>query len=333
MPRDVDVMPAVTGSDLRTRVRQTMAATGGKLSQAEVARQAGIPASTLSQYLNDRYPGDVAAVEVALNRWLDTQTVTAEVTELLPVLPSFVDTPTSRRIVAGLAYAQSARNITMVYGAAGVGKTRTIRHYRKKHSNVWVVTASPMRSKTNPLLDAIATALGIVDGRRDPASLSKAIIAKLAGTGGLLIVDEAQHLSDGALEAVRSIHDAVNDDLDDDDAGVGMALVGNTVLYTRVRGQKRTYDFAQVTRRIGKYVRLDGPTDADIQAIAAAFKLDGRDELDIAREIARRPGALGLLEQTLKQAWLMAAGEVPPGRPTVEHIRAAFADLQRDGEL
>lgn len=331
MPRDL--IPAATGSDLRTRIRQVIAAKNGKLSQAEIARQANIPASTLSQYLNDRYPGDVAAVEAALNRWLDTQEATAEVVELLPVLPSFVDTPTSRRIIAGLAYAQSARNIAMVYGAAGVGKTRTIRHYRKTHSSVWVVTASPMRSKTNPLLDAIATALGIVDGRRDPASLSKAIIAKLTGTGGLLILDEAQHLSDGALEAVRSIHDAVNDDLDDDGAGVGVALVGNTVLYTRVRGQKRSYDFSQVTRRIGKYVRLDGPTDDDVQAIAAAFKLHGRDELDMAREIARRPGALGLLEQTLKQAWLMAAGEVPPGRPTLDHIRAAFSDLQRDGEL
>jgi DNA transposition AAA+ family ATPase len=332
MPLDTNTA-AATGSDLRARVLQIIAATNGKLSQAEVARQAGIPASTLSQYLRDLYPGDVAKVEGALIRWLDTQAVTADVAELLPSLPPFVDTPTSRRITVGLQYAQSARNIVMVYGAAGVGKTRTIRQYRKTHSNVWMVTVDPMLAQLGALLDATATTLGVPDGRRDPASLRKAIITKLKGTGGLLVYDEAQHLTDKALEGVRAIHDAVNDGLDNDDVGVGVALVGNTVLYTRLRGQKRAHDFAQVTRRIGKYVRLDGPTNADIQAIAAAFRLEGPDELDAARQIASRPGALGLLEQVLKQAWLMAAGEAQSTRPTLAHVQAAFADLQRDGEL
>lgn len=326
----LDTTPAATGTDLRSRVRGAMARLS--ISQAEVARRADIPPSTLSQYMNDRYPGDVGPVEDKLARWLETQAVTADVTELLPKLPSYVETPTGARIIAGLRYAQSARTITIIYGAPGVGKTRSLRKYRLMASAVYIVTADPMLAQLGALLDRIATVLGLTDGRRDPATLRKAIIAKLMGSGGLLIVDEAQQLTDKAIEGIRAIHDAVNEDVDDDGVGLGVALCGNPSLYARIFGRGRGHDFSQVTSRIGKPIRIEGVQDGDVRAIAAAFGLTGADELDAAREIARRPGGLRLVEQTLKQAWLLAAGETPQTRPGLEHLQASFADLMRDAD-
>lgn len=334
MPRD-DVFtaaPAPTGDALRQMIRNRIGrAEDGKLSQAEIARQADIPPSTLSQYLNDKYPGDTGPVEQKLTAFLATQHVAADVGALLPRLPAYVDTPTGARIIDALSYAQASRNIACIFGGAGVGKTRTLRHYRRTHSSVWVVTCDPMLAQMGALLDHIAEVLGLADGRRDPPSLRRRIVARLKGTGGLLVFDEVQHLTDKALEALRAIHDGVNADLDDDDApGLGMAWVGNTILYARVTGQKRAEDFAQVTRRIGKFCKVERPTKGDVRAIAAAFGLTGREELEAVEEIASRPGALGLVHQVLRQAWLLAAADVPPGRPTVDLIRTALTDLQRD---
>lgn len=319
-----------TGTALRGRVRGTMVRLN--ISQAEVARRADIPASTLSQYMNARYNGDVGPVEDKLAKWLETQAATSEVTSLLPRLPDFVETPTGAKIIAALRYAQSARTITVIYGAPGVGKTKALRKYKRAASSVWIVTGDPMLAQLGALLDRIATVLGIQDARRDPASLRKAIIAKLMGSGGLLIVDEAQHLTDKAIEGVRSIHDAVNEDVEDGDMGLGAALVGNVSLYARIFGKGRGHDFSQVTSRIGKTVRIERVQDGDVRVIAAAFGLTGADELEAVREIARRPGGLRLVEKVVQQAWLLAGGEAPQGRPRLEHIQASFADLTQDAD-
>src|ERR1035437_1267786 len=50
------------------------------------------------------------------------------------------------------------------------------------------------------------------------------------GTGGLLVIDEAQHLSVAALDQIRSIHDATD---------LGIALVGNQQVYARLTGGNR----------------------------------------------------------------------------------------------
>lgn len=65
---------------------------------------------------------------------------------------------------------------------------------------------------------------------RWPQKRSRATSSRLKGTQGLLIVDEAQHLSAGAIDQLRAVHDR---------AEVGLALLGNEEVWSRIDGGGR----------------------------------------------------------------------------------------------
>ena len=56
------------------------------------------------------------------------------------------------------------------------------------------------------------------------SEMAKAIHARLEGTKGLLIIDEAQNLFPKAMDQIRSFHDQ---------AEIGIALVGNQTVAAR----------------------------------------------------------------------------------------------------
>ena len=85
---------------------------------------------------------------------------------------------------------------------------------------------------------------------------------RVNGVRGLLIVDEAQHLSLRALETLRALHDAT---------GAGLALMGNAVVYARLTGGRRAAEFAQLFSRVGKRVRLTQVEEGDRRRSAGSL--------------------------------------------------------------
>jgi DNA transposition AAA+ family ATPase len=216
-------------AQLRSRVN---AALSGGMSQSEIAKLSGVAASTLGRWLADKYDGDNASVErkvQAAMLALDDRKAQAAA---LPSAPEYIATPTSQRVVDALRYAHVASDVVVIYGGAGVGKSESIRHYAKSAPNVHVATATPASAGVVPSLEEVADAVGlpITNGA---ARLHRSIVKKLQGSFGLLIIDEAQHLSVAALDQMRSIHDATN---------CGLALVGNDAVYaTMTSGNRAPY--------------------------------------------------------------------------------------------
>ena len=136
----------------------------------------------------------------------------------------------------------------------------------------------------------------------------------MAGTAGLLVVDEAQHLSLRALESLRGIHDAT---------GTGLALLGNNPLYTRMAGWKRRAEYAQLQSRMGKLVSLGPPGPGDVEALLAAWGVSVKRIRRTAMEIATRPGALRGLTKALRYAHLLAGGR----KVTAKHVRKAWKEM------
>jgi len=296
---------------LLAQVRDVMRDEG--LSQSQVSSLAGVSKTRLNHWLAEKYTGQVAPIEQAIKRWLDSRRASAELESTLPAAPDWVETPSARSVISALAFAQMAGAVSVVYGGAGVGKTLAIRQYREQSPNVWVVTATPASSAPGSILTRIAHVLGI---RASGAVhvIEANIIERLRDTRGLLVIDEAQHLTSRALDAVRSLHDA---------AGVGLALVGNEVVYAQLTGGSRSVGFAQLFSRIAKRVRLSRPQTSDIDAMLDAWSISAPDARRVCHEIGKRPGALRGLSQTLRLASMFAGG----GQPGTEHIRAAWKDL------
>lgn len=299
---------------LIAEVRQIMEAEG--LSQTALSQLTGVGKARLSQWLNGVYKGSVPTVEESIRRWLDSRQTATALEGQMPIAPEWVETPSARAVLSALSFSQMAEAVSVVYGGAGVGKTTTIARYKRQAPNVWVVTATPAVSAPGPILTRIAQTLGI---RSTGAVhvIEANIIERVRETRGLLVIDEAQHLTHRALDAIRSIHDA---------AGIGLALVGNEIVYSQLTGGSRSVGFAQLFSRVAKRVRLSRAKDADVTALLEAWGITDKAARQLCLGIGRRPGALRGLSQTLRLASMFAAAS-GTNRPAVEHIRDAWQDL------
>ncbi len=301
--------------DLRAEIA-AMQSRDPKLTQAEISRQSGISTGRLSPWLKGTYPGDTEALEAELARWIDAYNVRRIEAHALPTAPAWVDTPTGNRVLGALGYAQAAGDIAVVYGGAGLGKTTAISQYERSHPNVWVATMTPATSTVVPALEEVAYALGLREVSGGAARIQRAIIARLRGTHGILVIDEAQHLGTAALDVVRALHDATE---------VGLALVGNESVYARMTGGNRAAYLDRLFSRIGKRVRLVRAAVADVDALIEGWGIDPKECRAVLHEIAAKPGALRAITKVMRLASRIAAGRKKP--VSCEDIRAAWRDL------
>lgn len=301
---------------VRNQVAQLIADPAENLSQADVSREASVNTSTLSRFLKSAYPGDNAEIAMKLAKWLDTRRTRAASQGQLPTAPAFVDTTISRRVLAALGYAQMAGDIAVVYGGAGLGKTKATRRYAEQHSSVWLVEMTRSHGRLLGALERIAATLGLRGIAREPAKVQDKIHDRVEGTGGLLVIDEAQHLDNDALEAIRAIHDAT---------GIGVVLIGNEVLYSRLTGGKRDAGFAQLFSRIGKRVRLTRASAADADAIADAWNVEDAEARELLRDIVAKPGALRGATKCLRLASVSSAAGARG--ITAQHLVHAWQEL------
>lgn len=310
--------------EVRSRITHIMAFEG--LKQAAIATASGVAAPTLSGFLKGTYKGDMQATADRLGRYLDSRARGAAASAGLPIVPDYLPMPTGEKILAALGYAQVFGDIAAIYGGRGLGKTAALRRYRATNPNVFLVTATPETSSVGTILEEIAIALGLRDMPLHPARLRREIDRKIADTSGLLVIDEAQHLTKQALESIRGIHDRI---------GIGLALLGNVTVYNRLYGTgNKSEDFAQLYSRIGKRLFLQRPLAGDVHAIAAVYGIDGSKGWHTARlwleQIAMKPGGLRGVAKTLRLAatYALGAGE----KLGFLHLQAAWAELQGAAE-
>lgn len=299
---------------LREQVRTAMHA-DKRLSQSIVAKEAGISPTTLNQWLNAKYLGDNEAIDNKMSIWLSADQARRAAGSAMPATPGFVHTPTSARVLGALAYAQMAGDITVSYGNAGVGKTSACMHYSENSPNVWVSTMTPSTAGVVTSLEEICESLHLSPGG-GARKMAKAICKRVKDTNGLLIIDEAQHLSVQALDEIRGIHDAT---------GIGIALVGNDGVFARMAGGRNAQQLDRLFSRVGKRLRLQQSSEADIIEIINAWGLADAKCRPKLIAIARRPGALRALTKTLRLASMYAAAE--NRGVSCEDISAAAAEL------
>ena len=180
------------------------------LSQAKVAIQLGYSATAISQYLKGTYKGDVEGIDKAVGQLLERYQ-----SKLKDVPTDFIPTPTAKRILEVCGLAHAMKDIYLVIGEAGLGKSRALQHYAASNSNAVLLEVDPTFS-AKVLLTELCNVLGLSAPRNNHAMMT-AIIEKLKGSDRLLIIDEAELLTYKPLEILRRIHDKT---------GVGVVLAG-----------------------------------------------------------------------------------------------------------
>jgi len=293
--------------DVRVAIKQ------GKLPQSRVAREVGISATTLSQFLGGIYQGDNATMAAKLKVWRDGQEARTQLRQTLPAPSAFVETAAAEAIIRALEYAQVDARLVAVIGAPGVGKTRAAERFRSTRSSIWLVTMKRDARSPFPMLQEIARAMG-TDTTGSGADVRRRIVDRLRGTSGLLIADEAQVLNRDALETLRGIYDA---------AGVGVGIMGDKVLLESLR------QLPQFASRIGRRVMLGEPTPADVKSFAAAFGIAGAEELRFLASIAKERGALRWVDGVARLAISAANGAGEP--VSIDYLTSAWQALDLRG--
>ncbi|MEX0758763.1 MAG: hypothetical protein WD100_04205, partial [Tistlia sp.] len=168
--------------ELRQELSAYQSAEG--LSQAALAGKISIAEGTLSGWRNGRYKGDNATVAANVRRGLDSLKSRAKTAASLPREIGFQETPTARKIIDLLSFAQVAPAICVVAMGAGAGKTTTAKYYAATNSTVWHVTAEPCTATTYPMLSLIVEAMNLTE--RVQTRFSRAIAGYVRDKGGLI---------------------------------------------------------------------------------------------------------------------------------------------------
>jgi hypothetical protein len=285
--------------ELREIISTMLNSSAVDLSQNEMSKRIGISPAALSTWLQGKYKGSDTEIERKIERWLESYNAGEEYTRELPPEPEWIETPTARRIFQTLETGQFLKSLVMAYGAAGAGKTKTCEYYAATRPNVWLFTPTKATASARGLLMLICDKLGISDPGSGNYAIQKAIMRKVAGTNGLIIIDEAQQITLGALDLMRQMQEQ---------AGVGMALVGNEPLYTQMTGGFRGPKFAQLFSRIAQRTHIEGTQSDDVETLAAALGITDRDAVAYLVRIGTLPGGLRGVAKTLQLAQLAAAG-------------------------
>lgn len=228
-------------------------------SQRAIARELGISDGLVSAFLSGNYktPHTIIPKVEALVK-------VKEERQVAPKEPGFTETTVSRMVTDAISYCHLQGKIAVVYGDAGVGKTMAIREYLKGNSLAIGITVSPSYASITGINELVAEQLGVRE--RVARKIYSEVIGKLRDSGRVLVIDEAQHLTVRTLNHLRCISD---------ESGVGIALVGNDEVYTKMKGSGRA-DFAQLFSRIGmrRQVLTGNISKGDVEKVFQEALLD-----------------------------------------------------------
>lgn len=323
MPSDV-AEPNMSPEDIeavRARVRAVMA--DRKMAMTDVSRQVGIPYGTFSSWMGGTYKGRNGHLAEQTLHWLSGLEAADRTRALAPRAPAFVPTPTANEILATLEHAQHMPEMVVITGAPGVGKTSTGRWYAARNPNVWLLTAEPAMSSPRALMDELAEAIGLQERGLSSQRLSRTLARRMTGSNGLILIDEAQHLTSQTLDQLRMFHDL---------ASIGIALMGNESVYARLEGGTRAAQYAQLFSRVGMRLQRPRALKGDVDSLLDAWGIPGKQERALLLAIAKKPGALRNLTKVVRVAHMLAGAE---GAEAVgeNHIRMAWERLSSGAAL
>lgn len=225
-------------------------------SQRDISRETGLSTSVISQFLGGTYAGDNKVVANTLSKYLR---VAKDRLKSQQSTTFFETLENTQNVLYACNHAHIENDIVLVCGDAGAGKTTALKHYAAENTGVIMITCNSCTRSATAVLKLILNKLGIQSINRKEVLMNK-LLERLRGTHYLIILDEADHLTLDALQAIRNLNDS---------AGVGIVLSGNDKIYRQMYSGQRGYEFDQIRTRI--IVRKRVINSYTVEEIASIF--------------------------------------------------------------
>ena len=276
----------------------------GGTTQVAIAKALGFSSSALNMYLKGTYTSP-EKIRHALKGYFKTKGNQQEAIKL----PELAETTIYQEVTAVVEYAHKQRDIGVLYGPAGIGKTTALRAYQEITPQTLYITANQTLSGSRAILEEILQQLGKPEAG-SARRMMLTIVNTLKDSGRLLIIDEAQHLSLRALETMRAIYD---------ECGIAVILAGNESVYGNMTG-KSAAPFAQLYSRVGIQRSLSGKVRMNDIAAVLGTEI-GEESLAYLHKIALRPGGLRVVVKLYILAKTIANRQ--DQELTLDHLKAA----------
>lgn len=266
-------------------------------SWPDIGRLTDVSHSTLSLFSSGKYAGDNEKVAAKVAAYRDRLTVQAEIGNDLPMVPEWYETETSRRLTGLFRWAQSGK-IVLIVTNPGIGKTKVAERFAAADPNVWLATMSPASAGVGTMAAEVAEAVGLGQITGSPQQLSRKVRDHVRAKNGLIIVDEAQELTDKAINEIRGWHDRT---------GVGVALLGNDKVVGQLDNKKSA--LAQISSRFSYRHEQGQSFPSDIVACLDAWGIRDGAQRDFLTKLGALPGALREVTHTIEVGLMTAFGE------------------------
>lgn len=279
--------------DLKTveMLKAHIAETG--ITQKQLARKLDVSDTVLSLFLANSYTGDNKKIVEKAKQYLHIGAVRKALTPTPDYCESLLNT---QRITECLQMAHASNEILLLYGPAGCGKTTALKHYAENNNGVTYIEADATTGTPRAILLTLLESIG---GQPigSTTQVMKSILNTLRGTNRLIIIDEAQHLTERSFDTIRAINDKI---------GIGLVYSGNPSILKQMYGRKEQ-EFDQLYSRIGLHCELANKYSLDdIRNIFSG--LDVSEEcIKYLKKAAQKKGGLRLMIKQYKNAANIAA--------------------------
>lgn len=289
------------------------------ISQNNLADRLGINKSYMVGYMKEGSKYKYALkIEPLLTKYIKSF---VEEKSIKTLQTPFILTKDAKAIEVSIESAIANREMGVIIGEAGTGKSRAIKEYANKNGTRVVLFEATTETSKRMLLVGLENKLNVCfKGSLDDKIRS--IANELKRTSKVLIIDESEHLPFRALECLRRIYDFSN---------TALILVGTKKLKNNLTGIGRNdyNEYGQLSSRIGAkwelkglcYQSKDGLKDEDLKALCHYFDIEDKKAIDLVFNLAR--GNFRKSEKLLKRAKDFA----DENKVELKHIEAAASFL------
>lgn len=212
------------------------------VSMSALARAIGVSAGAISQFRKGEYRGDNALLGEKITSYIRNYNEKKAKTDKEPKKRDEIYKSRDFKMANFIiSEAVNEREIALIYGEAGSGKTTVLKEFANAHSNAILIEVTPHTS-ARVMLEDLCEALKLT-APKGLRPMLKAVARFLSMSDRIILIDEAEHLPLRALEDLRRIADF---------SRTPVVLCGTGILLQNLVGRNK--ELRQLYSRIcGKY--------------------------------------------------------------------------------
>ena len=198
-------------------------------TQTRVAASIGVSVSALNSWIKGSYKGDNDRVEKAVSYFLEAQKEAGQETGRFKKDFDFVESEVYQDVRRSVNLAEYRGEIRIITGISGIGKSIAIDHIKEERDSSMILVKCYPGMRRNRFMKKLCQAAGM-EGTGTYDDMFEDICSRLNGTGRVVAIDEAEHLTIESVDVVRRISDFT---------GCGVVFVGLPKFYSELSSRQR----------------------------------------------------------------------------------------------